>query len=87
MSNAFDKSWHPTDFGFYEDVERPGVYYNGNYQLRRFPEDMWLLRRKKKISEKVEYVVKFYYMIKYTDYEFANWLLSKRLNKTYVENK
>lgn len=85
MYNRIDgdvaKTWHPTDFGFYEDVDKPGVYYNGSYQLRRFPEDMWLLRRKKKKGEVTEFVVKFYYLIKYEDYEFANWLLSKRLNK------
>lgn len=74
------KTWIPTDFGFYRDVEREDVYKNGNYELRRFPNEMWLLRRR--LPEgKHKYAVKFYYRIAYTDYDFANWLLNKRLKK------
>ena len=77
----FVKAWYPTDFGFYEDIDKPGVFYNGQYQLRRFPEDMWLLRRKRIKNNTNEYVVKFYYLLKAEDYDFADWLLNKRLNK------
>lgn len=73
--------WHPTDFGFFGDINRPDVYFNGNYELRRFPEDMWLLRRRLKKGTLVQYAVKFYYMVLLEDYEFANWLLNRRLNK------
>ena len=75
------ESWHPTDFGFYGDINRPDVYYNGSYELRSCGNDMWLLRRKKNKGNITQQMVKFYYVILQTDYEFANWLLNKRLNK------
>jgi hypothetical protein len=79
---SIENRWHPTDYGFYRDINRGDVFYNGNYELRSFPEDMWLLRRKIKKGTLTAYAVKFYYLIKQTDCEFAGWLLSKRLNKS-----
>lgn len=78
--NPLGTQWAPTDFGFFMDINRPDVFYNGQYELRRFPEYMWLLRRKIN-KEDAKYAVKFYYMILDTDYEFADWLLNKRLHK------
>lgn len=75
------KTWHPTDFGFFGTPDRPDIWVNGQYELRRFPEDMWLLRRKIRKDDRQQQAVKFYYLILNTDYEFANWLLNRRLHK------
>jgi hypothetical protein len=75
------KTWHPTDFGFYAVPFKEGVYKNGAYELRMLETDMWLLRRFQTRGTAKVSMVKFYYMIKPVDYEFANWLLNKRLNK------
>ncbi len=80
-TSTVERTWHPTDFGFFESSDRSDVYKNGKYELRRLPQDMWLLRRIKGKGSDSQALIKLYYMILHTDYEFANWLFNKRLNK------
>lgn len=78
---SLDKSWHPTDFGFFKVPDKESLFISGNYELRGFPNEMWLLRRKQRKGTAEVWMVKFYYLIRFNDYEFANWLLNKRLSK------
>lgn len=73
--------WHPNDYGFYYAPDRENIFLHGQYELRSFPNDMWLLRRRIVKDSKQTWSIKFYYMVKQEDVEFATWLLSKRLNK------
>lgn len=75
-----DKTWMPEDFGFYGSPERPDVYFKDSYELRRMPNYMWLLRRRKKNGTRVEILVKAYYYILPEDYIFAEYLFLTRLN-------
>lgn len=74
------RTWIPQDFGFFSSNDRPDVYFKDNYELRRMPGGMWLLRRKKKTRDKVEILIKFYYHLLPEDYVFAEYLLLTRLN-------
>jgi hypothetical protein len=73
-------SWIPEDFGFFSIPERPDVFYRDNYELRRMPNNMWLLRRRKKSGNRTEILVKAYYYILEEDYIFAQYLFDRRLN-------
>jgi len=75
------KRWHPQDFGFFPVYGKENAWQHGSYELRSFPNGMWLLRRKSKAGTAVKLMVKFYYYIEDTDVEFAQWLLQKRLTK------
>ena len=75
------KKWHPQDFGFFPVFGKENTWQHGAYELRSFPNGMWLLRRKAKEKTEIKIMVKFYYYIEETDVEFAEWLLHKRLTK------
>jgi hypothetical protein len=80
-SGKIVNKWHPLDYGFYYSPEKENMWLHRQYELRSFPNDMWLLRRKMNKDDKQTWSIKFYYMIKQEDVEFADWLLRKRLNK------
>lgn len=81
LSGKIPTYWSPLDYGFFYSPDKENVFVHGKYELRSFPNNMWLLRRKIQKDGKEIWSIKFYYMVLQEDIEFATWLLRKRLNK------
>lgn len=74
-------TWYPEMFGFEPTNMQRVVFLNKNFELRRKPNNYWLMRKLKKNEDtkKSEMLVKWYHYISPDDNIFAIMLFTKGL--------
>lgn len=71
--------WQPEEFGFEPVDTRRLVFVFKEFELRRRPNNYWLLRRKLSKGSKKEILVKWYIKILPKDSMFAHTMFTKGL--------
>lgn len=74
-----ERTWEPEDFGFIPVNTQRVIFIFKNYELRRRPNNFWLMRRKTTKGTKVEVLVKWYLMIMPNESSFAFDVFTKGL--------
>lgn len=78
MSDTNLETWTPENFGFDPvDPHRRLVFRHKEFELRKKPNNYWLMRRLRKVNGKHRMVVKWYHEIKPNDLVFAMMLFTK----------